>query len=230
MFTGIIQGQGGIVAVESAGKETRLRIRPLFVLSDIVVGESIAANGVCLTVETHGGSRDAAWYTCYASAETMRLTTLADLRTGDRVNLERALAMGDRLGGHMVAGHVDCVATVAEVREEGQSRRYRLKFPQEFGPQVIPKGSVALDGVSLTVNHCGPDFLEVNVIPETQRVTTIAGWKPGVRVNMETDLIGKYVQRMLSAWQGGPSATGHAASGSGGGGALTVEFLKEHGF
>lgn len=230
MFTGIIQGQGGIVAVEGAGKETRLRIRPLFALPDIVVGESIAANGVCLTVETHGGARDTVWYTCYASAETMRLTTLGDLRTGDKVNLERALAMGDRLGGHMVAGHVDCVATVADIRPEGESRRYRLTFPQEFGPQVIPKGSVALDGVSLTVNHCGPDFLEVNVIPETQRVTTIAGWKPGVRVNMETDLIGKYVQRMLSAWQGGASAPGHVAPGSGGGGGLSVEFLKEHGF
>lgn len=229
MFTGIIQGQGGIVSVEGAGGETRLRIRPLFALTDIMVGESIAANGACLTVESHGGSRDTAWYTCYASAETLRLTTLGELRVGDRVNLERALAMGDRLGGHMVAGHTDCVARVTAVRPEGESRCYRLKFPREFGPQVIPKGSVALDGVSLTVNHCGPDFLEVNVIPETRRVTTIAGWKPGARVNMETDLIGKYVQRMLSAWRGGASACGHAAPGPGSG-ALTVEFLKEHGF
>lgn len=228
MFTGIIHGQGEVLAVEPMGSQTRLRIRALYALDGIVTGESIATNGTCLTVETHGER----WFTAYASAETMRLTTLGGLRTGAHVNLERALAMGDRLGGHLVSGHVDCVAEVASVTADGLSRRYRIQFPPQFAPQVITKGSVALDGISLTVNHCGPDFLEVNVIPETQKITTVSAWTPGRRVNMETDLIGKYVQRILGAWQGGDRAT-HAASPSGtsgGSGGLSIEFLRENGF
>ncbi|UZP67755.1 riboflavin synthase [Desulfovibrio mangrovi] len=220
MFTGLVLGQGEIRAVQNMGSETRFTIRPLCELTDFVLGESIATNGVCLTVETHGAD----WFTVYASAESMRLTNLGDLRVGSRVNLERALAMGDRLGGHIVSGHVDCVASVASVRPAGLSRAYRLSFPTEFGTQIITKGSVALDGISLTINDCGPDFLEVNIIPETQKVTTISEWKPGYRVNMETDVIGKYVQRMLGAWQGKP-ATEKAPSG-----VITEEFLRKHGF
>ncbi|GFM33335.1 riboflavin synthase [Desulfovibrio subterraneus] len=220
MFTGLILGQGEIRSVQNMGSETRLTIRPLCQLTDIVLGESIATNGVCLTVETFGAD----WFTVYASAESMRLTNLGDLKSGSRVNLERALAMGDRLGGHIVSGHVDCVASVASVRPAGLSRVYRLSFPAEFGAQIITKGSVALDGISLTINDCGPDFLEVNIIPETQKVTTISEWKPGYRVNLETDVIGKYVQRMLGAWQGKPAAP-KAASG-----VITEEFLRKHGF
>lgn len=220
MFTGIIQGQGEVAALEPMGHETRLRIRALFALDDIVKGESIATNGTCLTVETHGDR----WFTAYASAETMRCTNLGALRPGARVNMERALAVGDRLGGHIVSGHVDCVAEVASVTPAGVSRIYRLTYPVEYGSQVIPKGSVALDGISLTVNHCGPDFLEVNVIPETQNVTTISGWTPGTRVNMETDVIGKYVQRMLSPWNVGH--TGSEAPRN----PITLDFLRENGF
>ncbi len=220
MFTGLVLGQGEIRGVQAMGNETRLTIRPLCPLTDFVLGESIAVNGACLTVETFGGD----WFTVYASAESMRLTNLGELRTGARVNLERALAMGDRLGGHIVSGHVDCVAQVASVRPAGLSKIYRLHFPAEFGTQIIAKGSVALDGISLTVNDCGPDFLEVNIIPETQKVTTIAEWKTGYRVNMETDVIGKYVQRMLGAWQGKP------ATGSTGSTTITEAFLRENGF
>lgn len=223
MFTGIIHGQGEIVAMESRGSETRLRIRALYALDNIITGESIATNGTCLTVETHGER----WFMAYASSETMNVTSLADLRIGSKVNLERALAMGDRLGGHLVSGHVDCIAVVASVAQAGASRLFRLEFPAVFGTQVIPKGSVALDGISLTVNHCGPDFLEVNVIPETQKVTTIAGWTPGRRVNMETDLIGKYVQRMLGPWQ---TASGGEVDRAGSPGGVTMDFLREHGF
>lgn len=232
MFTGIINGQGDVLAVENRQGESRLTIQARYDLADIVVGESIAVNGACLTVETGAWRR----FTAYASAETMGRTNLGRLKPGgSRVNLERALAVGDRLGGHIVSGHVDCVAKVLGVRQVGESRRIRVGFPASFGPEVIVKGSVALDGVSLTVNDCGPDFLEVNVIPETWRETTVAEWTPGTPVNMETDVLGKYVRRMLAPYAGG---SGHATGGAGepdGGekwreGGLSLDFLRENGF
>ncbi|MBU1229827.1 MAG: riboflavin synthase [Proteobacteria bacterium] len=219
MFTGLVQGKGRVESAEARGAETRLKIRALFELSDIALGESIAVNGACLTVETFGEN----WFTVYASAETLRHTSLGALRTGGAVNLERALALGDRLGGHLVSGHVDCLAVVQDIRPAGESRVYTLAFPAEFGPLVVPKGSVALDGISLTVNGCGPEFLSVNIIPATQRETTISGWTAGTKVNMETDLIGKYVRNMLGPWLAA-SGGGKAPS------ALSMDFLREHGF
>lgn len=218
MFTGIIWGVGQIAAMDRRGSETRFTVRPGFALTDYALGESIAVNGVCLTVETFGTG----WFTAYASAETMSVTNLGALRVSSTVNLERALAMGDRLGGHLVSGHVDCLAEVLSIRQAGQSRIFKLGFPSAFAAQVIPKGSVALDGISLTVNDCGQDYLEVNIIPATQRETTISGWTPGQRVNMETDVIGKYVQRMLAPWNEGR----HQPASS----SITPDFLKEHGF
>ncbi len=215
MFTGIIWGVGQIAAMDRRGSETRFTVRPGFALTDYALGESIAVNGVCLTVETFGTG----WFTAYASAETMSVTNLGALRVSSTVNLERALAMGDRLGGHLVSGHVDCLAEVLSIRQAGQSRIFKLGFPSAFAAQVIPKGSVALDGISLTVNDCGQDYLEVNIIPATQRETTISGWTPGQRVNMETDVIGKYVQRMLGPWTSAPSPS-----------AITLDFLRDNGF
>ncbi|MBF0480854.1 MAG: riboflavin synthase [Desulfovibrionaceae bacterium] len=217
MFTGLIQGLGQVEAATHSGRETRFAIRTLFELADALPGESIAVNGVCLTVEEPGANR----FTAYASGETMGLTNLGALNRGATVNLERALSMGDRLGGHLVSGHVDCLAVVAGVAAAGQSTVYTLDFPGEFGRLVVPKGSVALDGVSLTVNECGQDFLTVNIIPSTKAATTIASWRPGTRVNMETDLIGKYVARMLGPWTGGESGNKPG---------LSLEFLREHGF
>jgi len=223
MFTGLVQGMGRIEAARRQGEETRLTIRPQFSLNDVVIGESIAVNGVCLTVETFSGGA----FTAYASAETMRRTNLGELSSGSLVNLERALALGDRLGGHLVSGHVDCLARVAESGEAGLSRRYVLRFPEELGVYVVEKGSVALDGISLTVNECGADHLSVNIIPETQKATTIASWSNGRAVNMEVDIIGKYVARMV-----GPFAARAAREGTGpkSGGGLTEAFLREHGF
>ena len=136
MFTGIINGQGKLLAVESRGHETRFRIQALYDLADIILGESIAVNGTCLTVETSGPSL----FSAYASAETMQRTALGLLKPGAKVNLERALAVGDRLGGHIVSGHVDCVAEILSVRREGESRRIRIGFPASFGAEVIGKG------------------------------------------------------------------------------------------
>jgi len=219
MFTGLVLGMGRIDAVEKKGKETRLGIKALFSLPHIVLGESIAVNGVCLTVETFSENA----FTAYASAETMSRTNLGKLKTGSKANLERALAMGDRLGGHMVSGHVDCVARVESVAPAGESNIYRLAFPEEYAALVVEKGSVALDGISLTVNAAGQGFLSVNIIPETQKVTTISGWKPGTEVNLETDVIGKYVQKMLGPYAG--AATPKAAPGG-----LGEDFFRKHGF
>jgi len=219
MFTGLVQGIGEIQGIEPRGKESRIRISPLFALEDYVLGESIAVNGVCLTVEDFGGN----WFLVYASKETLSRTNLNLLGIGSKVNLERALALGDRLGGHLVSGHIDCLAKVETIKRAGESRVYRLSFPKEQAPFVIPKGSVALDGISLTVNNCGQDYLEVNIIPATQKETTISSWKPGTLVNMETDLIGKYVYRILQPWQEGESRSQPSQG-------LTLDFLRKHGF
>jgi len=218
MFTGLILGMGQIEAADNRGAETRFRIRAFFDLPNIKLGESIAVNGVCLTVETFGDN----WFTCYASRETMGITSLGSLKVGSKANLERAMAMGDRFGGHIVSGHVDCMAEVAEVRPSGESKIYRLAFDAAHGKYVIPKGSITLDGISLTVNDCAPTWLEVNIIPETQKITTIGGWTPGTTINMETDIIGKYVERMVKPWVASPGEEKKTG--------ITMEYLAKHGF
>ncbi len=214
MFTGLIVSRGRVIRLSPGAGETRLRILPEPAFVDLVRGESIAVSGACLSVE----SFDAETFTAYASRETLSRTVLNALKPGDAVNLERALCLADRLGGHLVSGHVDAVAEVESVGKAGDSLCVRVRFPKEFGLQVIPKGSVTLDGVSLTVNDCGLDHLEVNVIPETQKSTTIQDWRPGRRINFETDLIGKYVQRLMT-----PAAEKPA-------GGLTMDMLRDKGF
>lgn len=228
MFTGIIQCEGEILASRQEGSERRFSIRPLVPFAEVTDGESIAVNGACLSVESH----DRGMFTAYASGETVARTTLGALTAGARVNLERALALGDRLGGHLVSGHVDCVAEVRSIERRGQSLCCRLTFPAAFGREVIPKGSVALDGISLTVNACGEDFLEVNVIPDTRRRTTMRAWRPGSRVNMETDLVGKYVARLLGPWREAGSGAGKDDGGdaSGRAGGLSLASLRRAGF
>ncbi len=215
MFTGLVQGMGKVAALEKRGGQVRLSIRALFPLPNIMLGESIAVNGACLTVESALENS----FTAYASAETLDKTNLGRLTAGSKVNLERALALGDRLGGHLVSGHVDCLAQVDSAVPAGESVRYTLGFPPEFGVFVVEKGSVCLDGISLTVNECGQDWLCVNIIPATQAETTISGWAKGQTVNMETDLIGKYVARMLKPF------TAEAKPSN-----ITDDFLKRHGF
>ena len=226
MFTGLINGQGVILALHPSGNETRLFIEARYELDNIELGESIAVNGTCLTVESFEYRK----FSAYASAETMSRTALGQLRAGSRVNLERALAVGDRFGGHIVSGHVDCVAHVVSIRQVGESRCVRLSFPQELESEILPKGSVALDGISLTVNACGHNFLEVNGIPETWRVTTVTDWKPGTPVNLETDVIGKYVRHMMRPYApnaDSPSAMQDRTPTSSG---ISLEYLRENGF
>lgn len=217
MFTGLVQTTGRLARVQARGDERRFTLGTKAPMPTLTIGESIAVNGVCLTVEA-GTIRGEHEFGVYASGQTLSLTTLGSLTQGDVVNLERALALGDRLGGHMVAGHVDCLATVSSKTADGESTRYVLNFPDSFGPQVVDKGSVALDGISLTITGCGDDWLAVNIIPATLGETTISTWKPGALVNMETDVIAKYVQKMLGAWHGEKSPT------------ITEDFLRSHGF
>jgi riboflavin synthase len=217
MFTGLIEEVGRVVRSAAAGEQRRLTIR--CTIHDFQQGESIAVNGVCLTVETFAAGE----FTAYASAETVARTNVGGLAPGSRVNLERALALGDRLGGHMVSGHVDCLAEVSHRSPAGESTRFAIAYDQQFDPLVVDKGSVALDGISLTVNECGDGWLSVNIIPATMAETTIGDWKPGTAVNMELDIIGKYVQRMVA-----PHAK--AAGGEKEQSGLTLETLRRHGF
>jgi riboflavin synthase len=217
MFTGLIQTQGTIQSITGSKDEQRMCIAPQKKWSDLQLGESIAVNGVCLSVEEYSG----ATFWVYASKETLRYSNLGRLKAGSRINLERALALQDRLGGHLVSGHVDCQARVVSINSAGQSQVYRFTFDPKWSSYVVPKGSVALDGISLTVNSCGNGFLEVNIIPDTQKDTAIHLWRPGIAVNMEVDLIAKYVQRMLTPWQ---SQEEERKSD------LSMDFLRQHGF
>ena len=221
MFTGIIQCLGEVVSRRGTNQESRFTIVPQKPFNSPEIGESIAVNGTCLTAEQFDGSA----FTVYASGETLSLTTLATLRSGNHVNLERAVAVGTRLGGHIVSGHVDCLATVESVAKRGDSTIFRLSFPRTFAHLVVGKGSVALDGVSLTINECGPEHLTVNIIPETINTTILYSWKTGTSVNMETDILGKYVARMLET---GYTRTAESVQTPPAG--LTIDFLREHGF
>ena len=200
MFTGIVQQVGELRAVEprSTGGERDLRLEIAFgAISPerLEPGASIAVDGVCLTVVTRG--RDT--FTADASAETLRLTTLGQKQPGARVNLEAALRVGDLLGGHWVSGHVDGLAEVVAVADEARSWRVELATPAPLARYIAKKGSVTLDGVSLTVNEASGTRFVVNLIPHTLEVTTLRGLRPGVRLNLEVDLLARYVEKMSSA-------------------------------
>ncbi len=185
------------------------------VLEGTRLGDSISINGVDLTVVEMSADH----FSADASLETLRRTTLGELRAGGRVNLERALGVGERLGGHMVQGHVDATATLVSVRPEGNAYRVRFRFPVELGRYIAQKGSITVDGISLTVALLGGDWFEVAVIPHTWRETTLPDLQPGDRVNIEVDVLAKYVERLM---QHDKQAVGA--------GNLTVEYLMEHGY
>jgi len=227
MFTGLVEGQGRVTAMEKRGGDILFRFHPLFAFEKPEIGESVACNGVCLTVEKWLPAGPE--FTAFASAETASCTNLGGLHVGALVNMERAMQMGDRFGGHIVSGHVDCVAHVESLTEVGGSRRIRMAFVPEWSGEVVPKGSVTLDGISLTVNRCGSGWLEVNIIPETWRVTTAANWKPGATVNMETDVIAKYVKNLLRPYAGG-AGQGGMAEEKPAESRVTMEFLLKNGF
>lgn len=192
MFTGIVTDVGRVRAVEPAG-DVRFAIETAYDMDTVEIGASIACDGCCLTVVDKGPS----WFAVTASAETLGCTTLGAWAVGSRVNLERSLRVGDELGGHIVSGHVDGVATVAARDAEGDSIRLAFDLPERLAPYVAPKGSIAVAGVSLTVNEIEGARFGVNVIPHTQKATTLGALKPGDRVNVEIDLLARYVARLV---------------------------------
>jgi len=192
MFTGLIEDVGTVAAVEQVPKGVRLSVRTR--LDGLARGASISVDGACLTAVDVGTGR----FTADVSAETLTRTTLAERKAGDAVNLERPLAVGDRLGGHLVLGHVDGVGEIVGRSAVGEGVRVELKLPQGVAPLVVSKGSIALDGISLTVNELlDPDRIALFLIPETLRATTWSVKLPGARVNVEADILGKHVARLM---------------------------------
>jgi len=216
MFTGIITAVGTIAALQPRGGDMRLRIATgKLDLSDVQLGDSIAVSGVCLTaIELPG---DGFW--ADASRETLELTILGEITPGMKVNLEKALTPTTRLGGHLVSGHVDGIGTVSEWRPDGRSWRLRVQAPDALARYIAAKGSICVDGVSLTVNRVDGAAFELNIVPHTLAETTLANFQVGRRINLEVDLIARYLERLL---------LGDRAARPGGD--LTEALLREHGF
>ena len=211
MFTGIIKAMGTIGAMEKRGGDVRLCVRSGGLpWQDYEVGESIAVNGVCLTaVALHEDGFDTD-----VSVETLDVTALRGLAVGSSVNLEPALSLGERLGGHLVSGHVDCTGKVVSRAADARSIRFAIEVPKEYARYVAKKGSVCVDGVSLTINEVSGSTFEINIIPHTAEVTIIGGYTEGTVVNIEVDLLARYLERLL----------GHDGDG------ISMDFLKAHGY
>jgi riboflavin synthase len=195
MFTGIVTDVGHVRHIEKRG-DTHIVIATNYDVAQVEIGASISCSGVCMTVVDKGGTNDR-WFAVTASGETLFKTTMGQWKTGDRVNLERPMRVGDELGGHIVTGHIDSVAEVMLVVPEGESTRMSFQAPAALSRFIASKGSVALDGVSLTVNEVDGLRFGVNIIPHTTKVTTFGKVKPGSKVNLEIDLLARYVARLV---------------------------------
>jgi riboflavin synthase len=194
MFTGLIEETGRIKALNKEGSNVTFTISAKRVIEDVSIGDSIAVNGVCLTVTEF----DKESFKVTAIAETLGLTNLGGLINGSLVNLERCLALGDRLGGHIVQGHVEAIGTVLEIVELDGSYEYFIEFPEAIRRYIIHKGSIALNGISLTVASLNARTLSVAIIPETLTKTNIKDWAVGTEINIETDMLAKYAENMLT--------------------------------
>ena len=218
MFTGIIQAVGKLVASENRSGDKRLHIHTANLdLSDVILGDSIATNGVCLTVVELPGNG----FWADVSVETLDYTTLGNLKDGSAVNLEKALRASDRLGGHIVSGHVDGVGEVVSIHNDARSIRYRLRAPAELAKYIAHKGSICVDGVSLTVNKVEGAEFELNIVPHTQQKTVFGEYKTGTLVNLEVDVIARYLERLL---------LGDKAADTSKETKLTLGFLADNGF
>ena len=197
MFTGIIEGLGTIIEIRPAGRGKRLTFDADFVLDQTKIGDSISVNGVCLTAVMIDGKR----FQVDVSPETFARTTFLRAKIGDRVNLERALRLSGRIDGHLVSGHIDGIGTVKRKQNAGNAVIFTIGVPESLSRYMVKKGSVAVDGISLTINNCGRDSFDVSIIPHTSKLTTMGVSKVGDPVNIETDMIGKYVERFVNKMQ-----------------------------
>lgn len=195
MFTGIVTDVGQVRSIVRKA-DWRCEIASRYDAGSIDIGASISCAGVCLTVVSRGEAPNGSWFAVEVSEETRRATTIADWQEGQAVNLERSLKVGEEIGGHIVLGHVDAVGTVKGILPENGSLKYRFEMPARLAPMIAEKGSIAVDGVSLTVNAVGPDWFEVNLVPHTLKVTTFGTRVAGERVNIEVDVLARYVARI----------------------------------
>ena len=219
MFTGIVEEVGVLKSIRRGASSAVLEIAARTVLEDIHLGDSIAVNGVCLTATSFTGSS----FTADVMHETLDRSSLAALRPGSRVNLERAMAANGRFGGHIVAGHVDGVGTVLETKRDDNAVWYTISAGPEVLRYVVEKGSITIDGISLTVARVGPESFAISAIPHTVAVTVLKDRKAGDKVNLETDIIGKYVEKLLIT---GPVQPAEPKQTSG----ITKDFLTRYGF
>ncbi|MCP4283096.1 MAG: riboflavin synthase [Gammaproteobacteria bacterium] len=218
MFTGIIQAIGKLSSVQRSGTDMRLWVNTgLLTLDDVELGDSIATNGVCLTVVDLPGDG----YKADVSVETLSLSTLGSLKPGASLNLEKALTLNTRLGGHLVSGHVDGIGQVLSRKQDGRSIRFEIQAPAALARYIAHKGSICVDGASLTVNAVTGSRFELNIVPHTLEETIMSGYRAGCRVNLEVDLIARYLERLL---------LGDRAADPGTGDGLTLETLARHGF
>ena len=213
MFTGIIEELGTVGQMDRRPDSIKLTIQARKVLEGTQLGDSIAVNGVCLTVTSMTDSS----FTADVMHETMRRSSLSDIKSGSKVNLERAMEVGGRLGGHIVSGHIDGVGHIARIAADGIARVITISIPKDMEPFIVEKGSIAIDGISLTVVSVGNSQFSVSIIPHTMANTTLIDKHPGAVVNLETDVIGKYVHSFTTA---------HTGKRSG----ITMETLLENGF
>ncbi len=222
MFTGIIQAVGEVAAMQPSGGDLRLRVNTgKLPLGDVALGDSICTNGVCLTVIELPG--DGYW--ADVSVESLNFTTLGDLKPGSRVNLEKALTPESRLGGHIVSGHVDGVGEVVSLQQDARSIRVVLRAPDELAKYIAHKGSICVDGTSLTVNAVSGAEFDLNIIPQTMAETIFGQYQAGSRVNLEVDVIARYLERLIQGDAAAdPDATGQGTVG------LSLNTLAENGF
>lgn len=216
MFTGLVEELGQVKRIDRGVKSVRLTVSAKKILSDVKLGDSIAVNGACLTVVEYSNN----WFTADVMPETVARTALAGLKAGDTVNLERTLRIGDRLGGHIVSGHIDGVGTISAREQNDNAVIVRIQAGSNIMRYIVEKGSISIDGTSLTVVDFGEDWFTVSLIPHTAGHTTVGLKKVGEVVNLEADIIGKYVEKLL----------GGSASKNAGKSQLNLNFLSEHGF
>jgi riboflavin synthase len=214
MFTGIIEELGTIQTITTARDGARIVVHAPTILSDARIGDSIAVNGVCLTVV----EKTTTTFAADISAETLRRTSLKQIKQNSKINLERPMTPSARFGGHIVQGHVDAMGEFLSAKAEGEGWIVRIGFPKHLGKYIVEKGSITVDGISLTVAALGDDWLEIAVIPHTWKVTNLSTLKPGEAVNLEVDIIAKYVERMLQPHQAQTKSS------------LTLEKLSEMGY
>ena len=217
MFTGIIESLGKVESLQSVGGDVRLRIQTDLDMSDVHLGDSIATNGICLTVIEWGSN----WYAADVSRESLNRTTLGQWKVGQSVNVEKAMLPTTRFGGHIVSGHVDAVGEITVVREDARSIYYEVTAPAEIARYLAEKGSVTVDGISLTINHLRGRVLSLNLIPHTAERTNIGTWKTGAKVNLEVDVLARYIERLL---------LGDKAAESTPQSSISMDFLAQNGF